>query len=35
LIYGAMTASSALDHHSGRKQRWRGRDVETDQISEE
>jgi hopene-associated glycosyltransferase HpnB len=31
LIYGAMTASSALDHHSGRKQRWRGRDVETDQ----
>jgi hopene-associated glycosyltransferase HpnB len=31
LIYGAMTASSALDHHSGRKQRWRGRDVESDQ----
>jgi hopene-associated glycosyltransferase HpnB len=31
LIYGAMTASSAIDHHSGRKQRWRGRDVETDQ----
>ena len=31
LIYGAMTASSALDHYSGRKQKWRGRDVETDQ----
>jgi hopene-associated glycosyltransferase HpnB len=27
LIYAAMTASSALDYHSGRKQRWRERDV--------
>jgi hopene-associated glycosyltransferase HpnB len=27
LIYGAMTASSALDYHSGRKQKWRERDV--------
>lgn len=28
LIYGAMTASSAIDYHGGRKQRWRERDVD-------
>jgi hopene-associated glycosyltransferase HpnB len=28
LIYGAMTASSAIDYHGGRKQKWRERDVD-------
>ena len=34
LLYGVMTASSALDYYSGRKHKWRGREVVMEELSE-